>query len=136
MAYRAVCIALLLVCLPIAGCGTVTNLANTRTEEGGTSPFGGVKQDMACIHKAANGEFGVRTHPKSEAEKYPQAVLMLFCAADLPFSLIADVVMWPYTVSYTCINRPLPTPPVILTPAEVRSESLPSGPLPTPMKQP
>jgi hypothetical protein len=37
---------------------------------------------------------------------------MLFCAADLPFSLIGDAVTWPYTAAYSFINQPIPTPPV------------------------
>src|SRR5262249_8621687 len=63
MAYRAICVALLLSCLPIAGCGTVANLADSRPEGDGKSPFGGVRQDVSCIHEAADGEFGFRTHP-------------------------------------------------------------------------
>ena len=113
MAFRAICVALLLSSLPIAGCGTVANLAKSDPQKGGVSPFGGVRQDVACIKKAANGELGFRTHTKSESEQYPQAALMLFCAADLPFSLIGDVVTWPYTVAYSCINQPVPIPPVI-----------------------
>ncbi len=37
---------------------------------------------------------------------------MLFCTADLPFSFVGDVVTWPYTAAYSCINQPIPTPPV------------------------
>ncbi len=110
MAFRAICVALLLSSVPIAGCGTVANVARSRPEEGGRIPFGGVKQDMVCIQKAANGELGFRAHPKSEAEQYPQLALMCFCALDLPFSVIGDVLTWPYTVSFTFINQPVPTP--------------------------
>jgi hypothetical protein len=42
--------------------------------------------------------------------------LMLFCAVDLPFSLLGDVVTWPYTCSYTFINRPVALPPLTFTP--------------------
>jgi uncharacterized protein YceK len=109
---------MLLSCLPVAGCGTVANVVRPGPEGGGKVPFGGVKQDVACIHKAANGELGFRAHPRSNSEQYPQRALMLFCAADLPMSLIGDVVMWPYAVIYSIINQPVPTPPVILTTTE------------------
>lgn len=116
MAFRALCVTLLLSSLPIAGCGTVANLARQGLEEGGVTPFGGVKQDVSCIKKAENGEFSFRTPPKSEPEQHPQVALMLLCAADLPFSLIGDVVTWPYTATYTYINQPTPTPPITLAP--------------------
>ena len=109
MAFRAIWVALLLSSLPIAGCGTVANLVCSPPEEGGKSPFGGVRQDVYCIK---NGEFGFGTHPKSAPEQHPQVAPMLLSAADLPFSLIGDVVTWPYTVAYSCINQPIPTPPV------------------------
>jgi hypothetical protein len=116
MAFRAICVALLLASLPSAGCGTVANLARSLPEEGGKSPFGGVRQDVSCIKKAANGESSFSTHPKSESEQHPQVARMLFCAADLPFSFLGDVVTWPYTKTYTYINQPIPTPPVIQGP--------------------
>ncbi len=122
MAFRAICVALLLASLPIAGCGTVANLVKSSPEEGGRSPFGGVRQDMECVDTARNGEFGFRTHPKSDAEQYPQVALMLFCAADLPFSLIGDVVTWPYTAAYSFINQPIPTPPLTQATAGVRPQ--------------
>ena len=136
MAFRAICVALLLSSLPIAGCGTVANLARPGPEEGGKSPFGGVRQDVECIETAANGEFGIRTHPKSESEQYPQVALMLFCAADLPFSLVGDVVTWPYAAAYSFINQPIPTPPVTQAQAEVRPQTSSPELLPKPMKQP
>ena len=120
MSFRVICGALLLSSMSIAGCGTVANVARSRPEEGGRVPFGGVHQDMVCIRKAANGELGFRTHPKSESEQYPQLALMCFCAIDLPFSVIGDILTWPYTVSFTFINQPIPTP--LMGPA--------SGPLP------
>jgi hypothetical protein len=144
MAHRAIGVALLLASLPIAGCGTVENLARPGPEGGGKSPFGGVRQDVWCIREAANGDFGFRAHPKSESEQYPQVALMLFCAADLPLSLIGDVVTWPYTVAYSFINQPIPTPPVTqaLTPpvtqapAEVRPQTSPLELLPMPRPLP
>jgi uncharacterized protein YceK len=147
MAFRAICVALLLSSLPIAGCGTVANLVKSPPEEGGKSPFGGVRQDVWCMKKASIGESGFSTHPTSESEQHPQLSLMLFCAADLPFSLIGDVVTWPYTVTYTFINQPIPTPPVTQAqpiptppvtqaPAEVRPQTPPSELLPEPRKLP
>jgi uncharacterized protein YceK len=133
MAFRAICVALLLSCLPSAGCGTVANLVRPGPEEGGKSPFGGVREDVACIKKATNGELGFRTLPKSDSEQYPQVVLMLFCAADLPFSLIGDVVTWPYAVAYSYINQPIPTPPVTLTtPSGTQASPTPPATLPMP----
>ena len=114
MAFRAICVTLLLACLPAAGCGTAANLVRPGPEGGGKQPFGGVKQDVSCIQKAANGEVGFRSHPKSESEHYPRVVLMLFCAADLPLSLIGDVVTWPYAAAYSYINQPIPVPPVVI----------------------
>jgi uncharacterized protein YceK len=141
--YRAIRIALLLSTLPLAGCGTVANLARQKPGAGGVSPFGGVRQDVACIHKAANGELGFRAPPKSESEHYPKTALMLFCAADLPFSLIGDIVTWPYAVVYSYINQPVPLPPVILTPppvtqapAEDQPQTTPPERLPEPRKLP
>ena len=119
MAYRASCVAVLLSILPIAGCGTVANLVITHPAEGGRSPFGGVRQDVSCIQKAENGEFSFTTHPKSESESepHPQIAPMLLCAADLPFSLIGDIVTWPYTAAYVCINQTIP--PVAQAPAQL-----------------
>lgn len=113
MACRTVCVALLLSALPAAGCGTAANLVRSRPEQGGKVPFGGVKQDVVCIRRAADGELGLRAHPKSDAEQYPQAALMLFCAADLPLSLVGDVLTWPYTAAYSAVNEPIPVPPVV-----------------------
>jgi len=113
MAYRAIRLAVLLSCLPLAGCGTVANLANQRPGEGGTTPFGGVGQDLWCMEKAVNGEFVFNAHPEADAHQYHQVALTLFCAVDLPLSFVGDVITWPYTASYTFINSPVPTPPVI-----------------------
>ena len=128
MGFRAICVALLLASLPFAGCGTMANLANSRPDEGGRSTFGGVRQDVACIKKASNGEFGFRTHTNSESEQYPQVALMLFCAVDLPFSLIGDVVTWPYTMAYTLVDQPIPTPPVMLSNTPV-TPAIPTAPM-------
>jgi uncharacterized protein YceK len=138
MAFRAICVAVLLTSLPFAGCGTVANLVVTCPEEGGKTPFGGVRQDVSCMNKAASAEFGYRTPPKSELEQCRQTALMAFWAADLPFSLIGDVVTWPYTAAYTCINQPLPAPPVPSAPATATGgpQTAPLEPLPEPKKAP
>jgi hypothetical protein len=135
MTFRAMCVAVLLSSLPIAGCGTVANLAKQKPGEGGVSPFGGVRQDVACIKNAANGDFGLRAHPKSEPEQYPRAVLTLFCAADLPLSLIGDLVTWPYTAAYTFINQPIPAPPVGVANPPL-AQAIPTPPVTQPMPVP
>jgi hypothetical protein len=163
MAFRAIRVALLLSSLPVAGCGTVANLARQQPGAGGVVPFGGVKQDVYCIQKAAGGEVCFRGQPKSDSEQYPQRALMLVCAADLPLSLIGDLVTWPYTVVYTFINQPIPVPPVVVAPpiapptiplvpatppmpipvppeaqgaAEAKPQAPPPEPLPKPREQP
>jgi uncharacterized protein YceK len=146
MAFRAIRVALLLSSLPMAGCGTVANLTSPHAEEGEFRPFGGVRQDVWCMKQAANGEFGFRAHPKSDAEQYPRTALVLFCAADLPFSLVGDIVVWPFAV-YNFINQPVPAPPVAITASAVQpiqtpppkpaSPTLPAPqPLPTPLPPP
>src|SRR5690348_17176346 len=116
MGFRTICVAVLLSSPLCAGCGTAANLVRQRPGAGGVSPFGGVRQDMWCIRKAASGEFGVRAHHKSDAEDYPQVALMLLCAADLPLSFVGDLVTWPYTATYTYINQFPPVPPTIIAP--------------------
>ncbi len=127
MVFRAIRVAVLLGCLPGAGCGTVANLSRPGPEAGGKSPFGGVRQDVSCIQKAANGEGDFGTHPRSDSEHHPQPALMLLCAADLPLSLIGDFVTWPYTATYSYINKPVFTPPVV---------QAPTGPPPPAMQAP
>ena len=129
--------ALLIASLHIAGCGTVSNLTRSRTEEGGTSPFGGVRHDLWCIQKSSNEEIGLRGHSKSASEHYPRTVLTLFCAADLPFSLIGDLLTWPYTKVYTFINQPTPVPPVVFAnPPMVQALPTPPLMLPIPIPTP
>lgn len=144
MAFRAMCIALLLSTLPIAGCGTVANVVKPGPEGGGKVPFGGVRQDLCYIEKLANGECGFTPCPPSESATKSRVAPMVFYAADLPFSLVGDVVTWPYTATYSCINQPIPTPPVTraLTPvvpqapAEARPQPAPVETLPQPRKLP
>lgn len=128
MANRAICVALLLSTLPIAGCGTIANLARQGPEEGGKTPFGGVRQDVSCIEEAANGDYSFRPHPKLESEQHPQMARMLFWAADLPLTLIGDVVTWPYTATYSYINQPIPTPPITLAPTPPVTQTPPTTP--------
>jgi hypothetical protein len=135
MAFRTIRVALLLSSLPVAGCGTAANLANQKPGAGGVVPFGGVRQDVACIQKAANGEVCFRGHPRSDSGQYPQRALMLFCAADLPLSLIGDIATWPYTVSYSFINQPVPVPPVVIANPPV-PPALPAPPDTPPMPVP
>lgn len=113
MAFRTIRIALLLSTLPIAGCGTVANLAKPGPEGGGKSPFGGVRQDVWRVKQAANGELDSGTHPGSEPEQHPQVARMLLWAADLPFTLIGDVLTWPYVTAYSFINQPTLASPAI-----------------------
>jgi uncharacterized protein YceK len=134
MAYRAICVALVLWSLPIAGCGTVVNLVKLRPEEGGQSPFGGVRQDVWCIKKAESGEFAA-THPKSGSEQFRQVAILLLCTADLPFSFVGDVVTLPYTAAYSYINQPIPTPPVTQATDQGRPQNPPLE-LPEPRKLP
>ncbi len=117
MAFRAVCAGLLLFSGLTAGCGTVTNLVLPGPEEGGKTPFGGVRQDKQCMEKAASGELAFTKHPAPKPpmqEQQPQVVLALLCAADIPLSLVGDVLTLPYTLGYTWINQPVPYPPVIV----------------------
>lgn len=141
MGFRTICVALMLSSLPIAGCGTAANVVRSRPEEGGRLPFGGVQQDLWCMKKAATGEYGSKPHTKSDSEQYPQMVLMLFCAMDLPFSFVGDVVTWPYTAAFTFINQPVPVPPVtIINTPVTQAGTNPYGtqpmPLPTPYGTP
>jgi uncharacterized protein YceK len=137
MAVRAICIALLLASLLIAGCGTAANLARQKPGAGGVRPFGGVRQDVSCIRNAVNRDSGVGAPTHSESGDYPRVVLMLACAADLPFSLVGDIATWPYTVAYSFINQPVPSPLVVvadpLVPAPVPTPpTVPPMPIPTP----
>ena len=113
MAIRTSCVALLLASLFNAGCGTVANQVRLTPEDGKT-PFGGVHHDVVCIQKA-----------KEDPQQSQRVACMMLCAVDLPFSLIGDVVLWPYTVTFNFINQPPPVPPVIIAPVEVRPQTNP-----------
>ena len=137
--------ALMFSTLLLAGCGTVSNLAHPRIEEGGRNPFGGVRQDIACYNAAKNGEIGLKGQSKPDSGQHPRVALMCLCAADMPFSLVGDLVTWPYTAAYTYINQPVPYPamvqgpqtpiqPVSALPTDPKVESL--APAPTPVPDP
>lgn len=144
MAFRALGVAVLLSSLSAVGCGTVVNLARSRPEEGGKTPFGGVQQDLWCIRTGTNQEPGFRKQPESGPEQCQQAAQTLLCAADLPLSFVGDVLTWPYTAAYTYINSPVPTPPVQQAPkppppqvmADNQSLAPPLEALPEPRKLP
>lgn len=116
MTVRAIGVAVLLSTLPVAGCGTVANLAHSRPEQGGRTPFGGVERDLACIQQAHAGDAPAKPHRKYGSEQYPHEAMAVLCALDLPFSLVGDVVTWPYTFTYSRINAPTDYPPVALGP--------------------
>jgi uncharacterized protein YceK len=130
MATRAIGVALLLASLPSAGCGTVANLANSHPEQGGTTPFGGIRHDLWCLKNAANGQSGFQ--PLSAPQQCRQTARKAFWGADLPLSAIGDVVTWPYTKTYTYINQPTPVTPVTLAPIYPAMQPLPERPPPPP----
>ena len=115
MGGRAICVALLLASLPLAGCGTVTNLASKNPGDGGKTPFGGVRQDVYHIKEAANAGSGSAAHADAGSEQHPKLACLLY-GADLPLTLLGDFLTWPYTAAYTFINQPVPVPPVIFAP--------------------
>lgn len=122
--------ALLLTVLSTTGCGTVANLADTNTGNGGRIPFGGVKRDAAVLHSTGDGptliahrEFGVA---------HSQHMLRFLCAVDLPFSFVGDVATWPYTAAYTTVNEPLPAPVLFAGPSVNVAAQTTSAPATTP----
>ena len=126
MICRAVCVGLLLSILPIAGCGTVTNLVGTNPEVGGKSPFGGVRQDEYWLKMAVNGEAGCKQPAEPGAEQRPQVGRVLLYAADLPLSFVGDVVTWPYTAGYSWVNQPVLVPPMLQATYVVPPQSVPA----------
>lgn len=142
MVFRAIRVALLLSILPTAGCGTVANLAQQKPDSGGVRPFGGVKHDLAGLQNTDSGDGSARLHSKSDSETYPPRTAMkIFCAVDLPFSLVGDVLTWPYTAVYSVVNEPVPTPPVVITdptaaPPLPALPAIPPMPVPNPPKTP
>lgn len=135
MGFRANCVGLLLAGLPVAGCGTVSNTVLSRPEDGGKTPFGGVRQDAGRIRQAADGAYTDAAHHKPGAEpsagRSPQVGLMLLFAADLPFTIVGDLLTWPYTWSYSVINQPTLVPPVVFTAPPVAPAILPAPVTPT-----
>jgi uncharacterized protein YceK len=135
MAFRAICVALLLTSLPVAGCGTVANLVGSPPAQGGKTPFGGVRHDVASLEEAASGDFSVGAHGKGPSD-HPQILPMVFCAADIPFSFVGDVVTWPYTAAYSFINQPIPIPPITQATVEGPPQNAPPEALPEPRIMP
>jgi uncharacterized protein YceK len=115
MAFRAICGAVLLACLP-AGCGTISNVVRPGPDQGGKQPFGGVHQDEANIRQAANGRSDLLGHPKPTPDPKPQWLPLALYALDLPLSFVGDVVTLPYVVSYSFINRSTYIPPLVIAP--------------------
>jgi uncharacterized protein YceK len=134
MSTRAVGLALVLSVLSSAGCGTAANLVGAGP--GKKVPFGGVMRDARGMTEARGG--AAPAGPGEEWEPKPhQLVALVLCAADLPLSLVGDVLTWPYTRSYTYINQPndylpiqvAPPPPPILVapPAQVPADGRPQA---------
>ena len=124
MAVRTTCVALLLAALASAGCGTVANLAQPDPGGAGPVPFGGVKRDIACLHRAT-GDAGSDPHSGPEPGRSPKVSLGVLSAVDLPFTLVGDLITWPYAWGYTVVNAPVPVPPVVVAdapPAAPRSQ--------------
>jgi uncharacterized protein YceK len=141
MTFRAIRVAVLLSSLPLMGCGTVANLARQGPGDDMMSPFGGVHHDLSCMQSGATGE----THPRSQPDQHAETARTLLCAADLPLSLVGDVVTWPYVVAYCCVNQPIPVPPVTGAPPPpmppatggvVRPYAYPLETMPEPRKLP
>jgi uncharacterized protein YceK len=122
MAFRAIYFGLILA-LCNAGCGTVANLAHSNAEEGGRSPFGGVRHDVAGIEKALNGESRASLDPLSDSDEYPRYGLLLACGVDLPFSVLGDTLTWPYTAAYSYVNQPVPVPPMTQAPTVYQTQT-------------
>jgi uncharacterized protein YceK len=112
MSFRAFHVALLFSSLFVGGCGTCANLVMVPPPAGGKTPFGGVRQDMECMTETTGQDSAYPQHPDAEVNHFRRSALKLLCAVDLPFSLVGDVVTWPYTASYTVINSPVPVPPM------------------------
>jgi uncharacterized protein YceK len=78
---KIICMLIAASCL--ACCGTIKTLvAHPRETDYHHSVFGGVREDAACIQHARRG---------------PAGALILIPIVDLPFSLVADTVVLPYT---------------------------------------
>ncbi len=113
MASRAACFVVLLGGLAAGGCGTVANLAQPGAGGGGKVPFGGIQHDLYGV-QGAHEESAPDSLPGSGPP--PRLGKGLVCAVDLPFSLVGDLVTWPYTAAYTFINAPVPVPPFLAAP--------------------
>jgi hypothetical protein len=110
MTARAIRVALLFAALATLGCGTAGNLIGAGP--GKKVPFGGVQRDLQCLTEVRDGEVTLRTGEEWAPLRHEQHLLMLLCAADLPFSFVGDVISWPYTRTYSFINQPTDYPPI------------------------
>lgn len=117
MSYRMLGMALVLTSLSTVGCGTAVNLVR-HGSEGGKVPFGGVQHDLDTFHETqaaapttAMGDTTTLTHFVNLGRR-------IFFVVDLPLSLIADTITWPYTSAYTFINEPVALPPILQAPPD------------------
>lgn len=113
MTARVIRVALLTAALATVGCGTAGNLVGAGP--GKKVPFGGVKRDLQCLTEVRDGGVTLRTGEEWEPLRHEQHLLMLLCAADLPFSFVGDVISWPYTRTYAYINAPTDYPAILVT---------------------
>lgn len=115
MTSHAIRVALLLSVLSAAGCGTAANLVGAGP--GKKVPFGGVAHDVRRLTEVRDGDFTVGWGGHEwEPQPHQRVGLMVLCAADLPLSLVGDVVTWPYARAYTYINQPTDYPPIAVAP--------------------
>jgi hypothetical protein len=111
MTSHAIRVALLFSVLSAAGCGTAANLVGAGPRK--KVPFGGVQHDKRCLSKVRDGELNLGWGGHEwEPQPHQQMGLMVLCAADLPLSLVGDVVTWPYARTYSYINQPTDYPPI------------------------
>ena len=120
---RAIRAAVVLAVLPLAGCGTAANLVGTWP--GQKVPFGGVQRDVRCLNEARDGQLNLTSAQTWEAKDRPQYGLAALVAADLPLTLVGDVLTWPYCRAYQYINQPTDYPTFVMPPA---AGGLPAGP--------
>jgi hypothetical protein len=87
--------------------------------DGGAASFGGVQHDADRIKSAEN------------------AGAIFLCAADVPLSFIGDLVMWPYTVAFTYVNRTSSEDEFMYpTTGALQPRTTPVSPSPAPLSMP
>src|SRR5262249_2075224 len=84
---------------------------------------GGVRYDVSRVQQANADAEARRT---SDPGGFTRAALALPWAVDVPLSVVGDVVTWPYTAAYTCINAPVPGPTFFPAPPPVVPPPLPA----------